>query len=357
MLKTKFSFKVLLLAAILIFTVYVFLYDKTSAQVLNKLNDVPKNAERTSTTLFKRDPEYNLWLVFTRTTKHSTLTYKFEHLITNLLNISKVPLNVHIVVDNNSKSIAEEIILEKCRQANRTIRYDFYNITTTAALIDDIVQVMSPHFSSKPGTYYSGALFYLSLGLYRFAPINETTAIMLDCDLYFKDDINLLFHQFQSFNSSVLFGLAPELSPVYRHILTKYRMNHKTPFGEYYHSYELFNSNHSHGFQGYNTGVILLNITAIRNSKEYLNLISSEYVGNLTQKYKFKGHLGDQDFYTLLGYERPDLFKTLSCGFNRQLCTWWKDHGYSDVFKHYFKCNEHITVLHGNCHSKIPNSK
>ncbi|KAG5890576.1 hypothetical protein JTB14_012704 [Gonioctena quinquepunctata] len=112
---------------------------------------------------------------------------------------------------------------------------------------------------SHRGTYYSDALFYISLGLYRIAPLNQNIAILLDCDLYFKKDIGLLFNEFDT----------------------------------------------------------------------------------------FRGHLGDQDFYTLVGNEYPHLIQTLNCKFNRQLCTWWRDHGYSNIFEHYFKCNHDIVVLHG----------
>lgn len=46
------------------------------------------------------------------------------------------------------------------------------------------------------GTYYSDALFYISLGLYRIAPESQGRAVLLDCDLYFQQDIKLLFEEF-----------------------------------------------------------------------------------------------------------------------------------------------------------------
>lgn len=53
------------------------------------------------------------------------------------------------------------------------------------------------YFLNVLGTYYSDALFYLSLGLYKIAPANQDKAVMLDCDLYFKKDIALLFDEFK----------------------------------------------------------------------------------------------------------------------------------------------------------------
>ncbi|KAK7085267.1 Xyloside xylosyltransferase 1, partial [Halocaridina rubra] len=46
-----------------------------------------------------------------------------------------------------------------------------------------------------------------------------------------------------------------------------------------------------------------------------------------TSLYSFQGHLGDQDLYTLIAFDYPELFYTLPCGWNRQLCEWWRNHG------------------------------
>lgn len=166
--------------------------------------------------------------------------------------------------------------------------------------------------------------------------------------------IKILRNKIFSFKESELFGLAPEQSPVYRHVLYMYRAKHNTTFGDYYHeNFTINTTHHPKGFQGYNSGVILFNLNAIRKSKIFPQLLTNTTVTSLTEKYMFRGHLGDQDFYTLIGYEYPDLVHSLSCGFNRQLCVWWRDHGYKDVFNYYFKCKSHIVVLHGNCNSRI----
>nr|XP_023022389.1 xyloside xylosyltransferase 1 [Leptinotarsa decemlineata] len=143
----------------------------------------------------KNTKEYNVWLIFTKVTNASTLIYKFRDLVHNLLNVSSVPLKFNIIVDRVSQGIAENQIADVV-YGNKTIVYSFYDIEESAKKIQDIVEVMTPHFSSKPGTYYSDALFYISLGLYRIAPLNQNIAILLDCDLYFKKDIGLLFNEF-----------------------------------------------------------------------------------------------------------------------------------------------------------------
>lgn len=149
--------------------------------------------------------------------------------------------------------------------------------------------------------------------------------------------------------------MSPELTPVYKHVLQKYKFRRNSTFGEYYHSNNITNEGmHVRGFQGYNSGVVLINLSVIRNSTEYLRVIRNETVQYLTAKYKFKGHLADQDFFTLVGFEYPHLIQTIHCGFNRQLCVWWRDHGYGDVFNNYFKCQHPVVILHGNCNTRIP---
>ncbi|KAK9888921.1 hypothetical protein WA026_001141 [Henosepilachna vigintioctopunctata] len=298
-------------------------------------------------------------MIFTKVYRGSLLKYKFTNLIANLLNVSSVPLMLNVIVDNSSRGIAEKIIVEQIRTSNRNMTYSFYNIDYCAKIVNDIVEVMS-HFFSKPGSYYSDVLFYISLGLHRIAPKSQKHAILMDCDVFFKRDISLLFDEFQRFKDTALFGLAPELSPVYRHVLKLYRSKHNnTTFGNYYHWNATSDPNipHSRGFQGYNSGILLLKLDAIRSSEEFKFLLKKSAVQTLTERYNFKqGHLGDQDFYTLIGNEYPHLIQTLNCGFNKQLCTWWKENGYSNIFDNYARCDHKIVVLHGNCNSKIPKS-
>ena len=139
---------------------------------------------------------------------------------------------------------------------------------------------MSPHFSSKPGTYYSDALFFLSLGLHRIAPPEQNVAVMFDADTKFRTDVKEIFREFDNFGEQDLFGLAPELTPVYRHVLYLYRSkNPKTTFGE---------PGYSGGFPGYNSGVILINLDRLRKSLEYDQIISRDSVEHMVDKYHFK---------------------------------------------------------------------
>ena len=99
-----------------------------------------------------------------------------------------------------------------------------------------------------------------------------------------------------------------------------------------------------------------MNLARIRNSILYKTYLSDPTrLRQLAEKYYFKGHLGDQGFYTLLSFNHPELFYILPCSWNRQLCTWWKDKGYEGVFDLYHNCEGYINVYHGNCGTPIPN--
>ncbi|XP_032678372.1 xyloside xylosyltransferase 1-like [Odontomachus brunneus] len=289
---------------------------------------------------------YNIWCIFTKVTSNSPMEHKFQIFTDSLLRLTSVDVAFHVISDDDSRNKAETVIQNVMSGTRKFMKVFYYDVHKLAAQLEDIVSIMSPHFSSNPGTYYSDALFFLSLGLHRIAPSDQKLAAMFDADMKFRRDVKDLFEEFNNFDKEALFGLAPELSPVYRHVLSSYRNNHPhTLFGE---------SRHKGGYPGYNSGMVLFNLEKLRKSRAYNEIVSKESVDAITEKYRFKGHLGDQDFYTLLGMEKPELIYTVDCGWNRQLCTWWRDHGYADVFANYSECHSETKLWHGNCNTPIP---
>ena len=210
--------------------------------------------------------------------------------------------------------------------------------------VHDIVSEMQKYFSYKPGAYYSDSLFFMSLVVHRVLP-DMHRVIMLDCDLKFNADIKDLFDRFESFTETNIMGIARDGQPVYKHNFHMYiNKNKGTRVG----------APPPDGLTGFNSGVLLLDLDKMRKSDIYNSLLSANSVKQLTEKYMFKGHLGDQDFYSLISLEHEELFHVLPCNWNRQLCTWWRDHGYTDIFDEYFKCDGHINIYHGNCNTPIP---
>ena len=170
--------------------------------------------------------------------------------------------------------------------------------------------------------------------------------IMLDTDLQFRTDIKNLFSIFNEMAPTNIMALAREQQPVYRHIIHMYL--NKNPGSK-------LGGPPPDGSTGFNSGVKLVNLNVMRTSKVYNDLLMNPTkIKRLANKYTFKGHLGDQDFFSLISFENPKLFHILPCSWNRQLCTFWRDNGYRDVFDQYHSCDPPIYVYHGNCDSRIP---
>ncbi|CAG04707.1 unnamed protein product, partial [Tetraodon nigroviridis] len=181
-----------------------------------------------------------------------------------------------------------------------------------------------------------------------------TRIVQLDLDLKYRENIRELFQEFHRFPPGAVMGIAREMQPVYSteesatpdtHTFWQYRKeNPQTKVGE----------PHPDGLPGFNSGVMLLDLAAMRASSLYNQLLEPEHLAQLAAQYRFRGHLGDQDFFTMIGMEHPELFYPLACGWNRQLCTWWRDHGYGDVFQLYYRCDGPVYIYHGNCNTPIP---
>ena len=160
-------------------------------------------------------------------------------------------------------------------------------------------------------------------------------------------DIVDLFKEFKKFGPDAILGIANDMQPVYKHMLYKYRnQNPNSRIG----------MPPPDGLTGFNSGVLLLDLKKMRESKLYNSLLNSESVEQLTKKFMMKGHLGDQDFFSLLSFEYESLFHVLPCQWNYQLCTWWYDVGsYKDLKKYYHdQCKPPVKIYHGNCNTPIP---
>ncbi|XP_052870785.1 xyloside xylosyltransferase 1 [Anopheles cruzii] len=304
--------------------------------------------------------EYNIFLIYTKESQNLILHSQLELFLRSLLKYSTIELHLHIITDEQSERSAEELIKQQIERFQRTAFYTLYDVRDCAEKISDIVHSMGPLFNYRSGSYYSDALFLLSLGLHRIVDRSMRHAILIDCDVVFRASVKELFDQFESFSPDQMFGLAPELTPVYRHVLSRYRLNNPhTLFGSPYYLEKpplggMGDKRTRHGYPGLNSGVVMLHLDRIRRSRLYEEIIKESTVKSMAEKYSFQGHLGDQDFYTLMGFEFPGLIYRLDCVWNRQLCTWWREHGYSDIFDSYFHCEGTIKIYHGNCNTRAP---
>ena len=124
----------------------------------------------------------------------------------------------------------------------------------------------------------------------------------------------MLYQQFAQFGPEQLVGVGYDLSPHYRLNLEQYRRWHPaSTLGD------------PGPTQGFNTGVVLYNLARMRESPEYNRLLSSEEVRRVMNKYGYTVSLGDQDWFTNIGFEAPHLFYRLPCQFNAQMSVqYWR---------------------------------
>ena len=59
---------------------------------------------------------------------------------------------------------------------------------------------------------------------------------------------------------------------------------------------------------------------ADRFSITIIIIINTIIITIFMPRYMFRGSVGDQDWLTMLGWERPHLFHVLGCEYNKQVC-------------------------------------
>ncbi|KAF7491812.1 Xyloside xylosyltransferase 1 [Sarcoptes scabiei] len=279
------------------------------------------------------------------------------HLITD----DRIRLNLRETIDNVHRDLGKKSYLltnmphqrtmssseERFERFRPMVRYFFIDSYQIDTRLEYLLPTLRNCFTHKINSYYSQALFFYSMFLHQVIPnFMANRLILLDIDIQLDTNILKLFEEFDRFKEDEIIGIAYEQQPVYRHILHEYRRdNINTTAG----------SPPPQGFPGFNSGVLLLDLERMRRSKLYQSLLSPKIIEHLSQKYRFRGHLGDQDFYTLIGIDHRSLFHVLPCGWNRQLCQWWRFHGYGEVFDDYHRCQtSSIMLYHGNCNSALP---
>ncbi|XP_067897587.1 xyloside xylosyltransferase 1 [Heterodontus francisci] len=287
-------------------------------------------------------------MMFTKVDKNyglqEKLTVAIKSMVKHAMFEDNEVLHLHFVVDVPSKKIGELLLQQLMQGATFKYQVIFHDVDALTQKLFPVVEGMQKHFSAGSGAYYSDSIFFLSVAMHRIMPTEMTCVVQLDLDLKYMSNIRSLFGEFEKFQPGAVIGIAREMQPVYRHTFWQYRReNPKTKVGD----------PPPDGLPGFNSGVMLLNLEAMRQSELYNQLLNMENVQKLAEKYHFKGHLGDQDFFTLIGMEHRGLFHILDCTSNRQLCTWWREHGYAEVFDLYFECDGKVKIYHGNCNTPI----
>lgn len=287
------------------------------------------------------DDRIHIMFILTNTDTHRHLADRFNVYAKSLLATTDAPLTIHAIVDKGSTPLVRRWFPSMLEPRVELVLYDRDQVTEQ---IIEFVTEMREHFSSGKKSYYHDAIFFVGPVAYRVLPETVRRVIITDTDLKFMADVRELEDMFDSFSPSQVIGLAHDAQPVYHHIFSGYwSRNPGTRVG----------APPPNGLPGFNSGVMLQDLEKMRTSDAYKKVLNPRLVSDLAAKYFFKGHLGDQDLYSLLVVEHEELFYTLPCNWNRQLCRWWEK-VYPDNFEEFFRCDGPVKIYHGNCNTPIP---
>jgi len=179
-----------------------------------------------------------------------------------------------------------------------------------------------------PNMKYTHDLFYVVPFYHREFPKAIKKLIVIDIDLEFRVDMLHLYKHFRNFSETEMIGVANDLSPHYFDGLSNYRrQNPDTQIGL------------PGRFQGFNTGIALYNLDKMRMSDEYEKETNVDRMAELAKKYGMMGSVGDQDWLTVLGWEKPHLFYLLPCQFNVQVHEGYNTEKYASVWHQYRNCS------------------
>ena len=137
---------------------------------------------------------------------------------------------------------------------------------------------------------YAADLFYMAPVYHQaFTATGLEKMIMIDStDLEFHQDISVLDNQFHQLTDGQLLAIGLDLSPNYYHQLADYRKHH--PDSKLGLAGET---------QGFNTGVVLYNLEAMRGSALYNSYLTPSMISQLTTQFMYKITLAVQDWFTI----------------------------------------------------------
>lgn len=146
--------------------------------------------------------------------------------------------------------------------------------------------------------------------------IDIDSVLYVDTDTLFLAPVKETWDHFYKFNQSQIAGLSPE---------------HEDRNVGWYNR---FARHPYYGPMGVNSGVMLMNLTRMRQFKW------NEYIRPLHKKYKLKITWGDQDLINILFHFHPDKLYVFPCEFNYR-----PDHC---MYMSVCKASNGVRVLHGN---------
>lgn len=225
-----------------------------------------------------------------------------------LLEYSTIPLHLHLVVPRDSFKLVDKILTlanttstTKCE----VTKYDFTDLTRQLAAIAHVDFGQEKDFADSVGRHMSALLL-------PFYFLHIKRLIVAESNIIMRSDVADLFAHFRHFELKQVMGVTLQQVPKYRNAFAMY---------EKYHPASGLGKPARPGF---NTGLVLLDLQKMRHSMQLNAYLHYPTVRWLVHKYWLTkgdggGVLSQDDVFTLMGFEHPELFYILPCGWNRQL--------------------------------------
>ncbi|XP_065567334.1 uncharacterized protein LOC136031624 [Artemia franciscana] len=258
---------------------------------------------------------------------------KLERLVKSIAKKSpRTRININIIAYEEEVVQFKEAI-ESATEGSETITYTFVSLNEITRNFERQITLSRNYTTFGKNHRYYDVTLHIRAHYPKIFTYNK--AVVLDLDMEFKCSFQELYEQFYNMNTSQIFAFAHDQAPWYRHAFKQYRKeNRGTKIGE-----------PPPMFPGFNAGLILFDLEKMRKSEEFnYRLTDTGYI-SLFEKYHVNSGVGDQDFFTLLGAEYPDIYYVLDCSFNRQVGSL---RFMNPVFEAYYKCDDDVKIFHFN---------
>lgn len=274
--------------------------------------------------------------------RNMKVTRTMSHCLRSMLAHTKNPVRFHVLADPQSFLRLSRTLGGLQVESKKKFQFYLYNVTAVEEGNRGVIDLMRLLFFTKDVGRYNDDMFFITEIFHRVFDLERI--IFIDLDLEFKEDVAMLYRHFDCFAAENLIGIGFDLQPQYRLDFQAYiDANPGTDVGM-----------PRPGRQGFNTGVMLMDLAAMRSSRLYNDLLTYHKLAPICDKYGFNGSLGHQDFFTLVGMEHPELFFVLDCSWNRQLDTGWANVVNETLFAAYHNCPGKVRIYHANGGARLP---
>ena len=227
---------------------------------------------------------------------------------------SSAPIHFHLLTDPDSVNVIEQIMSRAERQANCPFTFTIETINTIVDAMFDAMRINVPQL--KLSMLQDHVLTKMMPLILQWHYKDLERIIMVNTTIKFRSDVVELYEHFDRFEPRQVMGLTLTQSARFASALAVHRHHQSDDSAT-----KNLGLSPPEGWPGFNTDLMLLDLGRMRRSKTFQRYVDLENQYTLVQKYDFATQdlLPKLDeWLTLVGVEKPELFYTLPCQWNIQ---------------------------------------